>query len=74
MSRVCEITGKKGLNGNRVSHANNKSHHVQKPNLKKKRIFVPELRRYVTVRMSTKGMRVLDKKGPYRTLKDAGLL
>ena len=74
MSRVCEITGKKGLNGNRVSHANNKSHHVQKPNLQKKRVFVPELGRYVTVKLSTQGLRILDKKGAYRALKDAGLL
>lgn len=74
MSRVCQITGKKGLNGNRVSHANNKTPHVQKPNLMKRRIFVPELGRYVTVRLSAKGLRVLDKKGPYRGLKDAGLL
>jgi large subunit ribosomal protein L28 len=74
MSRVCEVTGKKGLNGNRVSHANNKSHHVQKPNLKKKRVFVAELGRYVKVRMSMKGQRVLDKKGSFRALKEAGLL
>ena len=74
MSKVCQITGKKGLNGHRVSHANNKSNHVQQPNLQKKRIFVPELKRYVTVRLSTKGMRILDKKGAYRTLKEAGLI
>jgi large subunit ribosomal protein L28 len=74
MSRVCEVTGKKGLNGNRVSHANNKSHHVQKPNLRKKRVFVAELGRFVKVRLSVKGLRVLDKKGPYRALKEAGLL
>ncbi|HKJ00123.1 MAG TPA: 50S ribosomal protein L28 [bacterium] len=74
MSRVCQITGKKGLNGNRVSHANNKTSHVQKPNLRKKRVFVAELGRYVTVRMSTKGLKSLDKKGPYRALKEAGLL
>lgn len=74
MSRVCQVTGKSGLNGHRVSHANNKKNHVQKPNLKKKRVYVPELGRYVTVRLSTKALRVLDKKGPYRTLKEAGLL
>ena len=74
MSRVCEVTGKKGLNGNRVSHANNKSPHVQRPNLKKKRVFVPELKRWVVVRLSAKGIKVLDKKGPYRALKEAGLL
>jgi large subunit ribosomal protein L28 len=74
MSRLCDITGKGGLNGNRVSHANNKSGHVQQPNLKKKRVFVPELKRYVTVKLSAKGQRVLDKKGAYRALKEAGLL
>jgi len=74
MSRVCEVTGKKGLNGNRVSHANNKTHHVQKPNLMKRRLYVPELNRYVTVRLSAKGLKVLDRKGIYRGLKEAGLL
>jgi large subunit ribosomal protein L28 len=74
MSRVCQVTGKKGLNGNRVSHANNKTHHVQKPNLMKRRIYVAELKRYVIVRLSAKGLKVLDKKGAYRGLKDAGLL
>ena len=74
MSRVCQITGKKGLSGHRVSHANNKSNHVQKPNLITKRVFVPELGRSVKVRMSTSALRTLDKKGAYRTLKDAGLI
>ena len=74
MSKVCQITGKKGLNGHRVSHANNKSNHVQQPNLQKKRIYVAELNRYVKVRLSTKGLKVLDKKGAYRTLKEAGLI
>lgn len=74
MSKVCQITGKKGLNGHRVSHANNKSNHVQQPNLQKKRIFVAELNRYVNVRLSAKGLRVLDKKGAYKTLKEAGLI
>ena len=74
MSRTCDITGKRGLNGHRVSHANNKTHHVQMPNLKKRRIFVPELKRYVTVKLSAQGMRWVDKKGAYRALKEAGLL
>lgn len=74
MSKVCQITGKKGLNGHRVSHANNKTNHVQQPNLQKRRIFVPELNRYVKVRLSAKGLKVLDKKGAYRTLKAAGLI
>lgn len=74
MSKVCQITGKKGLNGHRVSHAKNRSNHVQQPNLQKRRIFVPELNRTITVRLSTKGLKVVDKKGPYKALKDAGLL
>jgi large subunit ribosomal protein L28 len=74
MSRICQITGKKGLKGHRVSHANNKSNHVQQPNLQKRRIFVPELKRLVTVRLSVKGLREVDKKGAYRALKQAGLI
>ncbi len=74
MAKVCQITGKKGLSGHRVSHANNKSNHVQQPNLQKKRIYVAELDRYVSVRLSTKGLKIVDKKGAYRTLKEAGLI
>ena len=74
MSKICQITGKKGLNGHRVSHANNKSNHVQQPNLQKRRIYVPELGKTVTVKLSTKGLRVIDKKGAYVALKEAGLI
>lgn len=74
MSRQCQITGKKGLNGHRVSHAKNRSNHVQQPNLIKKRIFVPELNRSINVKMSTQGLRIIDRKGPYLALKEAGLL
>ena len=42
MAKVWQITGKKGLSGHRVSHANYKTHHIHQPNLKKKRVFVPE--------------------------------
>ncbi|MDH4224641.1 MAG: 50S ribosomal protein L28 [Deltaproteobacteria bacterium] len=74
MSRICDITKKKGLNGNRVSHSNIKTHHVQQPNLQKRRIFVPELKRYVMVKLCAKGLRKLDRYGAYRTLKEAGLI
>ncbi len=63
MARVCQITGKKGLSGHRVSHANNKSNHVQRPNLQKKRIFVPELNRYVSLTLSAKGLILTDCEG-----------
>ena len=74
MAKVCEITGKKGQTGHRVSHANNKSKHTFQPNLQKKKLFVPELKKYVTVKLSTHGLKIVDKKGPYRALKDAGLI
>ena len=74
MSKVCQVTGKKGLNGHRVSHAKNRSNHVQQPNLQKKRIYVEELNRYVNVRLSAKGLKTLGKRGAYKTLKEAGLI
>jgi len=74
MPRQCQITGKTGQTGNRVSHANNKTRHTFQPNLQKKRIYVPELKKYVTLRVSTQGLKTIDKKGPFRALKDAGLI
>jgi large subunit ribosomal protein L28 len=74
MSRKCDITGKTGLNGNTVSHANNKKPHVQQANVRKKRIFVPELGRTVTVKLSAKGLKVLTRRGAYKTLKAQGLI
>ena len=53
MSRVCQITGKRPLVGNHVSHANNRVKRRQLPNLQKKRIYIPEEKRFVTVRLST---------------------
>tara|TARA_B100000925_G_C21822115_1_gene393362 strand:+ start:115 stop:351 length:237 start_codon:yes stop_codon:yes gene_type:complete len=63
MSRVCDVTGKKPMFGNNVSHANNKSRRRFNVNLQKKRFWLPEEKRYVTLRVSTKGMRIIDKKG-----------
>lgn len=63
MSRVCRVTGKKPLTGNNVSHANNKSKRKQLPNLQKKRIWDAEGKKWVTVRVSAKGLKTLDKKG-----------
>ena len=74
MSRICDITGKRPLFGNRVSHANNKTRHMQLPNLHKKRIWVNELGRYIKLKVSQHGLRTIDKKGAYRALKDAGLI
>ena len=63
MSRVCDVTGKKPMFGNNVSHANNKSRRRFNVNLQKKRFWLPDEKRYVTLRVSTKGMRIIDKKG-----------
>ena len=74
MSRKCEITGKTGLNGNTVSHAKNRKPHVQLANVKKKRVYVSELKRHVTVKLSSKGLRTLNRRGAYKVLKAQGLI
>ncbi len=63
MSRVCQVTGKKITVGNNVSHANNKVKRKFKVNLHKKRFWVESEKRFVTLRVSAKGMRIIDKKG-----------
>ena len=63
MSKVCQITGKKHLTGNNVSHANNRTKRRQMPNLQKKRIWLEEEKRFVTMRISTSALKTLDKKG-----------
>ena len=63
MSRVCDVTGKKPMFGNNVSHANNKSRRRFNVNLQKKRFWLPDEKRYVTLRVSAKRMRIIDKKG-----------
>ncbi len=73
MSRRCAITGKGGLAGNNVSHANNKTKRRQLPNLQKKRIFVPELGRMVRVRVSVNTLRTITRQGLLPYLKKQGL-
>ena len=63
MSRRCQLTGKKPLTGYSVSHAHNKTKRRQLPNLVWKRIYVPELNRWVRLRLSTRALRTLAKKG-----------
>ena len=63
MARRCAITGKKPLSGNNVSHANNKTKRWQLPNLQNKRIYVPELGRFVRIRLSTRALRSISKVG-----------
>ena len=63
MSRKCSITGKKPMAGNNVSHAHNKTRRYQLPNIKKKRIFVPELGRHVRLKLSTRAPQLTATKG-----------
>src|SRR5215468_10768311 len=63
MSRVCEVTGKKPGVGNRVSHANNKKRRRFLPNLHTQRFWLETEKRWVTLRLTTSGMRTVEKKG-----------
>jgi len=87
MSRLCKITGAKMSSGRRI-HRSGKAkkkggigRHVTKvvkrqfkPNLRSKRVWVPELGRFVRVRVSARGLKTIDKNGAYKTLKEAGLI
>jgi len=73
MARVCQITGKKPLVGNNVSHAHNRTKRRQYPNLQKKRIFIPEENRYITVRISARGLKTINKNGAKSVLQKAGI-
>ena len=63
MARVCQITGKKPVTGNNVSHANNKTKRRFLPNLQSRRFWVESENRWVRLRVSTAGLRTIDKKG-----------
>jgi large subunit ribosomal protein L28 len=70
MSRVCQVTGKGPISGNNVSHANNRTRRRFLPNLHKHRFWVESENRYVSLRVSCKGMRIIDKKGIDTVLAD----
>ena len=63
MSRVCEVTGKKPAVGNRVSHANNRKRRRFLPNLHTQRFWLESEKRWVSLRVSTNGLRTIEKKG-----------
>ena len=63
MSRVCQVTGKKPMTGNTVSHANNHRRRRFLPNLHTQRFWLEEERRFVTLRVSTRGLRTIEKRG-----------
>lgn len=70
MSRVCQVTGKRPLVGNNVSHANNKTKRRFLPNLQSRRFWVENEHRWVRLRVSKKGLRIIDKNGIERVLAD----
>ena len=73
MSRRCRLTGKGPLSGNNVSHAHNKTRRRQLPNIQTKRIYVPELGRWVKIRLSVRALRTVTKKGLISFMADKGL-
>ncbi len=71
MARVCQITGKRPQVGNKVSHANNKTKRKFFPNLQKKRFFIPEEDKWITLKLTTKAIKTISKYGISAVLKDA---
>jgi len=71
MARVCQITGKRPSVGNNVSHANNRTKRRFYPNLQKKRFFIPEEGRWVTLKLSAKAIKTINKLGITAVLKEA---
>ncbi|MEQ1803161.1 MAG: 50S ribosomal protein L28 [Gammaproteobacteria bacterium] len=70
MSRVCQVTGKKPIYGNTVSHANNKKRRRFLPNLHTHRFWLEGEKRFVTLRVSTRGLRTIDKLGIEKVLEN----
>ena len=73
MARVCQVSGKRRMVGNNVSHSQRKTKRVQRPNLIKKRIFIPEEGRTVTLKVSARALRTMNKKGVLKYLREQGV-
>ena len=71
MSRVCQLTGKRVITGNNVSHAMNRTRRTFSPNLITKKFYIPEEDRYITLKISTSALRTINKKGILACLKEA---
>ena len=70
MSKVCQVTGKKPVSGNNVSHAKNRNKRTFEPNLHKHRFWIESEKRYISLNVSAKGMRIIDKKGIEQVLNE----
>ncbi|NLF24916.1 MAG: 50S ribosomal protein L28 [Deltaproteobacteria bacterium] len=73
MARKCQISGVARQHGHRVSHANNKTKHVFMANIQNKRVYVPSAKRSVTLKISTRMLRTIDKLGLEGALKKHGV-
>ena len=73
MSRICKITGKRPLTANNVSKAHNKTKRKQFPNIQKKKIYIPELDRSVTLKLSVNAIKTIDKYGLLSYLNKKGM-
>jgi large subunit ribosomal protein L28 len=71
MSKVCQVTGKKAMNGNNVSHSKRRTKRKFYPNLFDKKYFLPEENRWITLKISAAGIRLITKKGLTSALKEA---
>jgi len=71
MAKVCEITGRKVITGNHVSHSHHKTRRKFQVNLHTKKFYIPEEDKFVTLKVSANGMRIIDKKGISNALRDA---
>jgi large subunit ribosomal protein L28 len=71
MSRVCQLTGKKVMVGNNVSHSNRKTKRKFYPNLITKKFYLPEEDKYITLKISTSALRTINKKGIAACVKEA---
>jgi len=71
MSRICQITGKKAMVGNNVSHSNRKTKRRFSPNLFNKKFYLPEEDRWITLTVSAAGLRTINKNGLNASLKSA---
>jgi large subunit ribosomal protein L28 len=70
MSRVCQVTGKKPMVGNNVSHANNRTKRRFLPNLQSRRFWIESENRFIRLRLTTSGIRLIDKNGIDAVLAD----
>lgn len=71
MANVCQITGKKLMVGNNVSHAKNRTKRRFYPNLQTKKFFIPEEEKYITLKVTAAGIRTINKKGISAAMKEA---